>query len=217
VETVDIRKILGKAGLGWMFPAPDEVFRLCLFDLRPINLAGSFDSGFALGCYSRGKGRAKKRTPLGRLLFHFKYQQDQQAGEVLATLLCDFIRSWRLLSSCDRLVTVPPSFKSRPFDPVSVLAQEVERQTGIPWQRNALKRRKLTKPQKEIRERGAKALNVSDVYQLTEVLDLRGKKVLLLDDTFDSGATLDQVSGILKEAGAEMVFALVVAKTQGFF
>ncbi len=154
---------------------------------------------------------------MGQLLHRFKYQRDRQAGQVLATLLCDFIRGWRLFSSCDLLVTVPPSFKSRPFDPVSVLAQEVERQTQIPWRRNALRRRKLTRPQKEIREREVKELNVSNVYQLTEALELSGKKVLLLDDTCDSGATLDEVSGILREAGAKMIFALVVAKTQGFF
>jgi competence protein ComFC len=214
---VDVKKILGKAGLGWMFPAPDEVSPLSLSDVRPINLAGNFDSGFALGSYSRGKGRAKRRTPLGQLLYRFKYQQDRRAGQVLAALLCDFVRSWRPFSSCDLLVTVPPSFKSRPFDPVSVLAQELESQTQIPWHRNALRRRKLTKPQKEIREKEVKELNVSNVYQLTGALDLSGKSVLLLDDTFDSGATLDQVSGILREAGAEMIFALVVAKTQGFF
>ena len=138
-----------------------------------------------------------------------------RAGFVLAGLLCDFIRTRRLFCSCDLLLTVPPSFISRPFDPVSFLAEEVERETRIPWHRNALRRSKLTKPQKAIREREVKELNVSNVYRPTGALDLSGKNVLL-DDTFDSGATLDHVSGILREAGAKAIFALVVAKTQGF-
>jgi predicted amidophosphoribosyltransferase len=216
VRTADLKRVLGKVGLGWMVPSPDEPYQISLSDVRPINLTGNFDSGFALGRYSCGRERARKRTPLGQVLHRFKYEQDRRAGLVLARLLCDFIRTWRAFSSCDLLITVPPSYTSRPFDPVSFLAEEVERQTQILWHRNALTRSKLTKPQKAIPEREVKELNVSNVYRPTGALDLSGKTVLLLDDTFDSGATLDHVSGMLREAGAKTILVLVVAKTQGF-
>jgi competence protein ComFC len=216
VRTADLKRVLGKVGLGWMVPSPDEPCQMSLSDVRPISLVGSFDWGFALGRYSCGRERDRKRTPLGQLLYRFKYEHDRRAGFLIASLLSEFIRSQRVFSSCDLLITVPPSYTSRPFDPVSLLAEHVERQTEIPWHRNALRRNKLTKPQKAIQEREVKALNVSNVYRPTGALDLSGKTVLLLDDTFDSGATLDHVSGILREAGAKTILVLVVAKTQGF-
>ncbi len=62
-------------------------------------------------------------------------------------------------------------------------------------------------------EREAKELNVC---QPLRALDLNGRRMLLLDDTFDSGATLDQICCILRKARPEKIYALVVAKTKGF-
>jgi predicted amidophosphoribosyltransferase len=216
VRTAQVKKVLDKMGCGWMLPSKDELEKLSPSDVRPVTLPGSFDLGFALGYYSWGRRDEIKRTPLGELLHRFKYEQNRQAGLLLVGLLCDFIRNRRSFSTCDLMITVPPSFKSRPFDPVSVLAEEMIRCTGISWYRNALRRTRLNKPQKEIRERKAKELNVLNVFQTSGHLDLNGRRVLLLDDTFDSGATLDQVCRILREARPEKIYALVVAKTKGY-
>jgi predicted amidophosphoribosyltransferase len=216
VATTSLRKALDKVGLGWICPLPDELPELCLSDVKAIYLEGNFDLGFALGNHSRGRGEERRRTPLGELVHRFKYERDGKAGALLAHVLAGFVLSLSQLSSSDVIITVPPSFRSRPFDPVSFLAEEVHRRTQIPWDRNALKRVRLTRPQKGIRELQIKELNASNVYQLAKPLTLGGKKVLLLDDTFDSGATLDQISGILREAGAERIYTLVLAKTQGF-
>lgn len=216
MSTTSLRKALDKVGLGWICQLPDDLPKLCLSDIRAISLEGNFDLGFALGTDSRGRGEERKRTPLGELVHRFKYERDCKAGAVLADVLSGFVQSLAQLSLSDVIITVPPSFRSRPFDPVSFLAEEVHRRTQIPWERNVLKRVRLTRPQKEIRERQIKELNALNVYQPAKPLTLGGKKVLLLDDTFDSGATLDQISGILREAKAQRIYALVLAKTRGF-
>ncbi len=216
MATTSLRKALDKVGLGWICPLYDELPELRLSDIRAILLEGNFDLGFALGNYSTGRAEERKRTPLGELVHRFKYERDREAGALLAHVLAGFVLSLSQLSSSDVIITVPPSFRSRPFDPVSFLAEEVHRRTQIPWERNALKRVRLTKPQKGLRERQIKKLNALNAYQLAKPLTLGGKKVLLLDDTFDSGATLDQISGILREAKAQRIYALVLAKTQGF-
>lgn len=114
------------------------------------------------------------------------------------------------------MVSIPPSFKSRSFDPVSLLAERIEERTNIPWERGVFARTRLTKPQKSIHSKEFKSLNVLNSFRLSRRLKLNGKRILLVDDVFDSGATLHQVTAILREAGAAKTYALVLARTRGF-
>jgi ATP-dependent DNA helicase RecQ len=54
---------------------------------------------------------------------------------------------------------------------------------------------------------------VISTFRLNNPLLVSGKKILLLDDLYDSGATMNQISQILRQAGADKIFALVLAKT----
>lgn len=44
---------------------------------------------------------------------------------------------------------------------------------------------------------------------------VRGKSIVLLDDIFDSGATLKEVGKLLTQKGAECIVPIVIAKTVG--
>ncbi len=135
---------------------------------------------------------------------------------ILADLASAFISSRLTLKSADLMVSIPPSFKSRSFDPVSFLAERIEERTNIPWERGVFARTRLTKPQKSVHNKEFKSLNVLNTFRLSRPLKLNGKRILAIDDVFDSGATLDQITAILREAGATGVYALVLAKTRGF-
>jgi len=134
---------------------------------------------------------------------------------ILADLASAFINSRLTLKSADLMLIIPPSFKSRSFDPVSFLAESTEERTNIPWERGVFARTRLTKPQKSIHNKEFKNLNVLNTFGLSKPLKLNGKRILLIDDVFDSGATLDQIRAILREARATKTYALVLAKTRG--
>jgi len=46
-------------------------------------------------------------------------------------------------------------------------------------------------------------------------VQVQGKKILLVDDIYDSGSTIREIAAMLKSKGAEMVAPLVIAKTVG--
>jgi ATP-dependent DNA helicase RecQ len=75
------------------------------------------------------------------------------------------------------------------------------------------KRIRITKFQKRILDREAKKENVASTFRLNNTLLVSGKKILLLDDLYDSGATTNQISQILRQAKADRIFVLVLAKT----
>ncbi len=121
-----IKRLLVKLGFGWVFGSGEEIEALSLSEIEPIFLTGNFDTGVALGEYSISGGVTRKRTQLGYLLHKFKYEQDRQAGKILAVLASDFIKAHPLLRSSELILTVPPSFKSRAFDPTSFMAERIE-------------------------------------------------------------------------------------------
>jgi len=130
----------------------------------------------------------------------------------LADLTTELINGKDLLKSSDFIVTVPPSFTSRPFDPISDLAERISKGTGIPWERNVIKRTRITKLQKRIFDKAGKAENVALTFRLNNPALVSGKRVLLLDDLCDSGATVNQICQILRRAKADKVNVLVLAK-----
>jgi ATP-dependent DNA helicase RecQ len=132
---------------------------------------------------------------------------------ILADLATELINSQNLLKSSDFIVTIPPSFTSRPLDPVSFLAERISKATGIRWEKGVIKRTRITKLQKKILDKEGKEENVISTFRLNNSLSITGKKILLLDDLYDSGATINQIFQILRRARADKIFVLVIAKT----
>ena len=209
-----MKKLLEKLGLGWVLNSGEETQAVSLSEINPVPLLGRFDSGFALSDYSISQGSRRRRTKVGDLLYRFKYERSRNAGLILAELASDFINRQSSFKSSHVMLTVPPSFKSRSLDPVSLVAERVEERMQIRWERDALRRTRLTRPQKDILDRDLKKLNVLSTFRPAKPLNLNGKKVLLIDDICASGATLNDISDILREGKATEINVLVLARPQ---
>lgn len=213
VTSDNTKKFLGNLGFGGLFESEKETEKIALSDLNLIPLEGSFDFGYALGHYSDRTSAHTEKTQIGKLLHRFKYQFNQDAGVILANLVAELINSSNLFKSSDLMLTVPSSFTSRPFDPVSFLAENISFGTGIRWEKGVIKRRKITGQQKRIFDRGLKEENVELLFALNDSQLINDKKILLLDNLYASGATINQISRILRQAQADKIFVLVLAKT----
>ena len=209
----DARKIISGLGFGWFLKPGQRIERLSLLSLNVIPLLGNFDFGCALGHYSEQVGAQIEKTQVGELLHRFKYQFDRDAGAELADLAIELIKGQSLLKSSDFVVTVPPSFTSRPFDPISYLAERVSKGTGIRWAKNVIKRTRVTGQQKRLFAKELKEENVKLAFGLNDHRFITDKKILLLDDLYASGCTINLISDILRRARAHKISVLVVAKT----
>ena len=99
-------------------------------------------------------------------------------------------------------------YRARGFDQ----AEELAKILGGMWEKevvNLLHRTKNTKPQAQV---GHENRIVGDIDEIFEVIELVDKNVLICDDVFTSGATMDAAAKCLKEAGAKEVWGMVVAK-----
>ena len=99
----------------------------------------------------------------------------------------------------------------RGYNQAEELAEELSKSLGIPVETNSLVRLKSTPPQTELT--GAeREENIKGIFGCRNVEKVRRKKVLLVDDVYTTGATMEECARVLKEAGAREVWGMVVAR-----
>lgn len=79
---------------------------------------------------------------------------------------------------------------------------------------HALIKTRITQEQKIFQNFPSKQDNVAGAFDVNEEV-VKGKTIVLLDDIYDSGATLKEVGKLLTQKGAKCIVPLVIAKTVG--
>ncbi|MEW5717236.1 MAG: RecQ family ATP-dependent DNA helicase [Chloroflexota bacterium] len=179
---------------------------------HPKPLYGAWRVGFALDSHSKYVGAQNVRTELGDLMYRFKYGNEPALGETLATRCADFIAAHSDLQA-DLLVPIPSTLKDRAYDPVPMLARLIAPRAKIALNETALVKARATEPQKEMVNLAQKTDNVAGAFRISDANVVRGKRVLLFDDLYDSGATLNEATRGLLAAGAREVCVLTITKT----
>lgn len=111
----------------------------------------------------------------------------------------------------DLLLYVPPTASG---DLVKNFAIKISQVLKIPISHNLVKI-KETKEQRIFESSHLKTNNVSGAFSYNSPEELTGKNVLLIDDIFDSGATLKEIGKILTKFGAVKIAPMVIARTAG--
>ncbi len=159
--------------------------------------------------FDRTRGAFLYEGIVREIISLFKYQGQRKLSDFLATYLLEPLSE---LGNPDLLVPVPlhpVKRRSRGFSQTELLARSLSKLTGIPV-RTPLIRVKNTRPQVKLAMRERK-INVKGAFVLKAKEEVKGKKVLLIDDVMTTGHTLSEAARTLKRAGAISVFGLVVA------
>jgi ComF family protein len=113
----------------------------------------------------------------------------------------------------DYVVPVPLHFYRenwRGFNQAEEMAKVVGERMGIDVKK-ILKRKRKTKQQSLILDRKGREKNVRGAFGINGKIEVGGKKILLVDDVFTSGADMRECTRVLKKAGAEVVWGLALA------
>lgn len=148
---------------------------------------------------------------LREAIHHFKYRSLKALAPELAGMLSTYLLDNPLPGEC--LVPVPlhrKRLRERGYNQSALLARELSRNSGIPVIEDCLQRAGNTPPQARSPSREERHRNVAGAFRCTDDR-LRGKRVVLIDDVSTSGATLNAAAAVLKSAGAESVWGLVLA------
>ena len=163
--------------------------------------------------YDRARAVARYDGTMRDLVLSLKFHDQQQARRLFGRWLVDAGRD--LVDDAEIIVPVPLSRMRliwRRFNQSAVLAQEVGRLTGIPFQPLALVRTRRTRPQPGL-TRNERAANVRGAFDVPAAYraEISGRAVLLIDDVVTTGATISACAKALKSSGARRVDVLVLA------
>ncbi len=104
----------------------------------------------------------------------------------------------------------PARQRERGFNQASLLAQLLSAHTSIPC-KPVLKRIRYTTTQTAL-DRSERMENLHNAFRLRKNADVRGLRVLLIDDVLTTGSTLSECARVLKRAGAKSVHAATAAR-----
>jgi ComF family protein len=119
------------------------------------------------------------------------------------------------LKSANLIIPVPlhpERERERGFNQVLLLARELARLSGLPLDEHSVVRRTHTSRHRAGMDAKARRKSVADAFVVRHPKLVAGRRVLLIDDVFTSGATVSACAAALKDAGAEEVFVLTVAR-----
>jgi ComF family protein len=161
----------------------------------------NFDSAYSFGSYE---------GPLQQLIHLFKYAKVESLAGPLGRLL---MQALPLDSNFDLIMAMPLHWRKRwerGFNQAELLAEPVARRYGMRLATN-LRRARYTKSQAGLSE-PARRENLRGSFRVHRPEQLAGKRVLVIDDVFTTGATLRAAAAVLKSAGAAHVSALTLAR-----
>ena len=165
--------------------------------------------------WSLGRVRAAYRAvgTVREVILRFKYQREYSLRPWLGRWMRDGFRQYYSQEKWDALVPVPlhgARRRERGFNQSAEIAGWLGAKVGIGVE-EGLVRIKPTPPQARLR-RAERLRNLRGALALAPGFDPRGRRLLLCDDVFTTGATADACARVLKQAGAEEVAALTVAR-----
>ena len=188
---------------------------------QPHEIFGKWNRGYALDVHTLSSIPAGEdefghpqfdttRSEIGELLYRLKYRSDTSAVNEIVDAVQHLLTQWR--PGVEILVPTPAS-SPRAIPPVLVLAKAISIRMGIPLV-DCVKKTRETQSLKNVDDPAERRKMLDGLYDLEPSLT-RGKRVMVFDDLFRSGATMNAITSLLLGKGmAKAVSALAITKTR---
>lgn len=150
--------------------------------------------------------------PLQEAICLFKYRGKVSLAQPLAQLLIDALPP---ALQADLIMPVPlhPSrLREREFNQSLLLAGRIARHLRLPLFFTNLIRTLPSDPQSTL-SRKERIKNLRRAFAVQHPALLDGKRILLIDDVFTTGTTVNECAKVLRQAGAGDIFVLTLART----
>lgn len=185
-----------------------------------IKLSGPWDLGYAIQLHSISSTPIDPAryiydttyTPVGGLLHKYKYNGLQASKPDLVNIATAIITLMFDKLPID-ILTIPPSNVERAsYQPMEEIAKSISSNLEIEFQK-IIAQKEIGKTMKNMGLKHEKKSYLSNNLDCSEN-NIKNKNVLIIDDIFDSGATLETCTEKLKEHKCENVYILTFTKTR---
>ena len=150
------------------------------------------------------------RTEIGEALYQLKYNSDRNKVNLLAQQIVSSIGNH--FQSASFIVPMPPS-KQRTFQPVKEIAKQVAELMKIPYIDNILVKIANTAQVKNIPSKEERIEALCSIFKVNDVLAEGEYNVLIMDDLYDTGSSLEAATAMLKQCTKiKKVFVVTITR-----
>lgn len=153
------------------------------------------------------------------LIQRFKYPPFvKELAQPLSSLIIEHFQLLDNKPSFKDFIIIPVplekrKLKRRGFNQAEEISKELSSFLGIPLIADCLIKTRETIPQVELTIEARKE-NIKGVFSIRDEKLIKNKKILLVDDVYTTGSTLEECARVLREAGAKEIIGVVIAKAK---
>ena len=166
--------------------------------------------------YEQGRSLWVHIPPVSNSVYRLKYHNKRYYAEIFGKELADEfefqIQRWGIQA----IIPIPlhrSKMRKRGYNQAELLAKQLSECMGIPMEKDVLYRIKKTQPLKEM-DGEQRHRNLQGAFAVSKAWN-PCQNVLLIDDIYTTGSTIERAAGILKKAGVENVYFLTLSIGQG--
>ena len=148
------------------------------------------------------------------LIHELKYNEMRNIAKFLGKQASKFILENPTFPKIDYIIPVPlhkVKKRSRGFNQAELLTKEISRNCNFTHLPKVMLRNRFTTTQTQL-GRIERHKNVSAAFDLRKAKIIQGKNILLVDDVFTTGATVNSISNVLKSNGVSRIIVLTIAR-----
>jgi ComF family protein len=191
---------------------------LCICCGKPFDKAAG-DNHYCGRCltkpyhYKQARAAVKYLAPVAKAVREFKYGAKTYGLSTFANLMHKYLQR-HPLPEVDIIIPVPlhkKRLRQRGFNQALLLARKFFQQDQRKIEPLVLKRHVWTQPQTGL-NRTARKRNVKNAFAVSQPDKIKDKKVLLVDDVYTTGATVNECARTLNRNGAKEVYVVTLAR-----
>lgn len=145
------------------------------------------------------------------VILAYKFNNCYAYAPLLAEMMKGFVDCYDIWEEFDYIIPIPlhkKRFAERGYNQSELIAKRISEHIHVPVKTDYVRRVRETKRQ-SLLDRISKMTNIKDAFECDA--DLTGKKILLFDDIYTTGSTIQACASALEKAGAKMICAMTLA------
>ena len=166
--------------------------------------------------FCQGKALYLYKGGMKQAMYRFKYSNKREYGRFFGEEAAERFGEWLQKNEIEAIVPVPlfsGKKRKRGYNQAEVFARELSFYTDITVEDKWIIRIKNTRPQKELNDVERKN-NLKGAFQICK-MGVKYNKVLVVDDIYTTGSTIDAVAEVLSQTGVQSVFSICICIGKG--
>lgn len=149
-------------------------------------------------------------------IYRFKYGGRMEYADFFGEEICRYLGDFIRETAPDGLVPIPlhkKRRKKRGYNQAELVADSISKYSGVPVYKNILRRVKNTTPLK-LQNPAERQNNLKKAFNIAQN-DVKLDTILIIDDIYTTGSTIDEAAATLKEAGVKNIYFITLACGEG--